>query len=377
MRLKKYEQEIDRLHGVESSLKSQNISINNDLTEKSLKLSQVEKESEDRRIKQEETFMYLQMQLNALKTKSEALDSELKKSHEQNSVLQNSLNNTDVNSKLYKEEISLLQNRINKDEVEISNLKSQLSELNKQLNLVTLMRSETENLLLAIKKDYNKVSENYGESVNKLKNLEAENDSLLRRLSETHDMSQELTKLKSELDDQNSLITRLRQESLQNERNHAMKTAMLATAEVHIENLKKELSIRDETTKESLERVSLLQIRLSSAESRLQERVLELTTIIDESQKKLEELQKVHETEMTDLKEKFESQIESIQRENAKKSSTARVILSEKEEEIRVLQEKIKELQTEISSGGPNERRIFELASVQARRDAVHGLHRY
>ena len=44
---------------------------------------------------------------------------------------------------------------------------------------------------------------------------------------------------------------------------------------------------------------------------------------------------------------------------------------------MRVLQAKVREQQAEIVSGAPSERRIFELASVQAKRDAAYGIHRY
>lgn len=47
----------------------------------------------------------------------------------------------------------------------------------------------------------------------------------------------------------------------------------------------------------------------------------------------------------------------------------------EREEEVRILTAKVASLTEEISSGAPTERRIFELAQTQARREATHGLH--
>ena len=64
--------------------------------------------------------------------------------------------------------------------------------------------------------------------------------------------------------------------------------------------------------------------------------------------------------------------IDNLKKDYAKKSALARTLMSEKEEEARVLSSKVNELQTEINSGAPSERRIFELASIQAKREATH-----
>lgn len=154
-----------------------------------------------------------------------------------------------------------------------------------------------------------------------------------------------------------------------------MKTAMLATAEVQIDNLKKEILSKENTTKEALDRVTSLQIKLSSTEARLEERVKELTEQIDDLNRQIESLKVQHDNTIVALKEQSELHLEGVQREHAKKSSTARMLVSEKEEEVRLLQDKVKELQAEIASGAPAERKIFELANLQARRDAAHGQH--
>ena len=75
------------------------------------------------------------------------------------------------------------------------------------------------------------------------------------------------------------------------------------------------------------------------------------------------------------LKQSHEENVESIKRDHAKKSAMARTLLSEKEDEVRTLSAKVTELQDEISSGAPQERKIFELASSQAKRETLHGVH--
>jgi hypothetical protein len=61
------------------------------------------------------------------------------------------------------------------------------------------------------------------------------------------------------------------------ERNHAMRTAMLATCEAQLETLQQELRDKDATSHEAIERVTSLQASLAAAEARLAERVKEAT----------------------------------------------------------------------------------------------------
>jgi hypothetical protein len=61
------------------------------------------------------------------------------------------------------------------------------------------------------------------------------------------------------------------------ERNHAMRTAMLATCEAQLETLQQELRDKDVTSHEAIERVTSLQASLAAAEARLAERVKEAT----------------------------------------------------------------------------------------------------
>lgn len=75
------------------------------------------------------------------------------------------------------------------------------------------------------------------------------------------------------------------------------------------------------------------------------------------------------------LERNHEEAVEALKRDHAKKAAMARTLLSEKEEEVRTLSARVAELHEEISSGAPQERKIFELATTQARRETLHGLH--
>ena len=54
-----------------------------------------------------------------------------------------------------------------------------------------------------------------------------------------------------------------------------MRTAMLAAAEQQIEDLQKEALVKDDTVTEAMERVTTLQAKVGSSETRLAERVEE------------------------------------------------------------------------------------------------------
>lgn len=368
------EQDLERIRSSEAYLKVQLASQEAELKEKTAKMQHYQRDLEESRGKHEEALMYLQMQLNSFKTKAEVAENELKNTAGKVTQLQSHADSSSGALKAHEQEISVLKKQISDHELKYAKLREHTTEVEKSLNMMNLMKAEQDNLYNTFKREAKVALDAKEELLGKVKELQAENSKLAKEGSDKSELQQLVTSLKQQVQEQESLTTRLRQESSQSERSHAMKTAMLATAEVHIENLKKELAVKDDTTKEALERVSLLQVRLASAESRLEERVLELNAKLDETKKQEEELLKKHEADTAAVKEKYELQIEGIHRENGKKSSTARILLSEKEEETRVMQERIRELETEISSGAPSERKIFELASMQAKRDAVHGV---
>merc|ERR1711871_817686 len=77
-----------------------------------------------------------------------------------------------------------------------------------------------------------------------------------------------------------------------------------------------------------------------------------------------------------EAKASFENEINATRKELTTKISVAKTLLNEREEEVKQLSKKKEELQTEIESGAPNERRIFEIAKAQSKRDTMYGQHR-
>lgn len=354
--MRKIEKEISKLDASNKLLKEQFVLYETEIKEKSQKMTSLEKDNEDRRVKHEENVMYLSMQLNTYKSACENLESEM-------SAL-----------RLFKQ-VQESNKTLVEDDVESSS-REKFLDLQRDFKDAMKAKAELENSLLLLKKDLNKMTQLKDDYLSRFQDQQVE----ISRLSEQGEVNQKLQQqiaaFKTKLEDDSSLINRLKQESLSNERNHAMKIAMLATAEVQLDQLRKELVLKEQTAKEAVERVELLNIRLINSEARLNERIKEAADKMNELNNNEEILKITYEQQLNLQKEKYELQVESIQRENSKKSSTARLMLSKKEEEIRVLQAKVNELQSEIASGGPQEKKIFEIATNQARRDHAHGTHK-
>ena len=195
-------------------------------------------------------------------------------------------------------------------------------------------------------------------------------------------MDQQINLLQSSIDEKNTLITRLRAESQAAERNVAVKTNMLTTAEIQAQalnkeiiDLKNEIIQKDKSQKLAVERVIVVEEKLKITEMELVNSIEANRVMCESNELKEIETIKNHEIIIADIKAKYDEKMDTIKKENTRKSSLARTLLTEREEENNFLKAKNEELVSEIKSGAPSERRIFELAEVQAKREAVHGLH--
>lgn len=344
----------------------------------------LQKDLEAMRLSSEEKVVHFQMQLNQSKTREEAksnelqtMKSELEKLMSRVGTLSNVKEEKETLLEHNKEMIVALQSRIMEVEPEVVQLRDKVKDHERRYSALQLLKVEQDNVLGATQRE--------------LKNAIAEKEALLQKVHDLEEtrvksesqsvklttLGEEINNLKEEIEEKSAIIMRLRTEAQTSERNHAMRTAMLATCEAQVETLQKELATKDETTKDALERVSSLQISLAALEARLDERTQEAArqiTSLEEEQ----ESQRRNYTQLLRAKEVEQQEaIEAAKRDYGKKSAMARQLLSEREEEVRVLSTKVRELQEEIASGAPTERKIFELAQVQSRRDALNGVHRY
>lgn len=222
--ISRLESENERLRLLEISLRQIIIRNEEALGDKSNQIAGLRKGFDDNMSKLEERIVYLQMQVNTLKSKLESKEKEfvdMKKNRDQ------ALN-----------EIQSSRLQLEEKEIQLRNCKDVSQALQKQL--IDLERE------LKQAKDTQKVDGDrdvVNQSLQK-ELLEAQNmrDVLSRRLKELEDyrlktdgqllrlstMSSQIDSLAAELEDKASLLTRLRAEAQSNERNHAMRTAMVS-----------------------------------------------------------------------------------------------------------------------------------------------------
>ena len=247
------------------------------------------------------------------------------------------------------------------------------------INIIIIMiitiKAEQEALLNSLRKDMKALLDSREEALKRVQELEENKIKSEVQLNKVVTLTEQVELLQSTIDDKQSLITRLRSEAQTNEKNHAMRTALLATAEAQLEALKAEMLAKEDTVKEAVERVTVLQARVAGAETRLEERVKESNSRIESLEKERDDEKQKYNDTIQSTKKQYEQENEAIKKDFAKKSALARTLMSEKEEEARVLSLKVSELKAEISSGAPSERRIFELAQVQAKRDASYSMY--
>ncbi len=383
-RLQLAESELEKKIASEERLQAELTQLEVSVREKTETIAVINKTADGDRVKYEERVLYLQMQLNALKAKEDAKDRELAALKQQVDQLTHTLQSlqhlakdSEINAGDYKEVIRECHNRISSLESELARCKEREHELEKNAAYVTVLKAEQDAILASVKKDLKLAIAARDETIRRIKELEEYRMKAEFKLATLEEVSVAMDEAREALEEREARITRMQAEAQVAERNHALRTAMLATAEAHIESLKTDLAAREATAKEAIERVTVLQGRLSESEARLEERVAECNKQVESARKKADE-DIAHSTmQMNAMREQHLEAVEQLKKEHAKKSATARTLIAEKDEEIRVLSGKVAELSEEIASGAHNERRIFELAKAQSAREATHNLRRF
>ena len=195
-------------------------------------------------------------------------------------------------------------------------------------------------------------------------------------------MDSQLSVLQAAVEDKNTLLTRLRSELAVGERNLGLKTASLIAAEALVsarereyEAMRRELTTQTESLFQAMQKAKGLEGKVESLKADLAEKSKQEEVEKGEAGIRESNIVKKFENIITEMKLNNEDRLETMKRENFKKSSLARTLLTEREEENAFLRTKNEELVNEVQSGAPSDRRFFELAEIQAKREAVHGQH--
>ena len=364
---KEYEQVKESVEDLTARL----LNAQSGIAERDEKLAAAAKSSEYTVATLEEKVVFLQIQMQKMKTQEDnrerelsAIRRQLENAGMQMSSLQLQLEEKEASLRVNKETIVHLQFKIDEVEPELDKFRDRARDVERNMGAAAVLKAEQEALLVSLRKDLKSALDSKDEITKQLNELL--NDKALKKAvaEKAAEYEKRLNEMQIVLDENNSLITRLRAENQTSERNHAMRTAMLATCEAQLQSSQMELAAKDELIHENGNHVAVLQARIKNFEEKLNLQIREHQENVQELQKISLDTDSRHKSEIQKIKVDNDAAIESIKKEYTKKIGTARALLTEREEEVRTLGIKVQEQQAEIASGAPNERRIFELAQV-------------
>ena len=377
-KVKLSESDVSKLLNESNKQKSEIASLEKMLSDQTSKLALFQKENEKTKGAYEEKLLFLQMQLNGLKGKEEGKEKEgaSMKTHLESA-------NARVQQQAVQLEEKTLALRANEQllhglQAKVEQLEPQAErakELERNSHATTMLLAEKDALIKSLRNDCRRILEEKEDGAKRLRDLEEHRvraEGHLMKLQQSSELAQRLA---VQLEEKTSLITRLHTEAQTSERNHAMRTAMLAAVEAQLVSTKASLTASEEQVKTSATQYFDLQDKCNIAESRAAENARAATARVAEIEFAMKSLESSQITKIHILTGERDATIDGIKKDFAKKSSLARQLLSEKEEECRVLQQKVSELQDEINSGAPSERKIFEYAQKQAQREVTHNIH--
>lgn len=375
--LTRLEIEIEKLKNHENQLKESLKTLETKFQEKSNESDSLRKENELIKNNFEEKIVFIQMQQQQQKQYYEGKLSDYSVMKAEHDKMKVKVEEKEILLNSNKEMLVSLQARLIELEPELSISKDKITDLERRLSSLQLLKYESDNLITSLKNDLKTISIEKEKISHKLKELEENklrSDSLNSKIIA---LNEEINKLKEENDEKSSTIIRLRSEISINEKNHAIKVAMLATSEATNKEFQKTIELKENEIKELIQRISDMQINYSTLEESLKAKAKEMDSAVSAVEFKMSAEKEEYDKLVASLKVANDELIDSMKKDFNKKSAMARTLLTEREEEVRNLTQKVQQLQDEISSGAPTERKIFELAEVQSKRETMHGLHRY
>lgn len=382
-KLLKAESEIDRMKNVEAYLKDQCKTLENVIIEKAKLTDQLQKDLDAMRLASEERVVHFQLQLNQCKKAEESKSMDLQAARSEIEKLSSKISSLSIVKEeketlleSNKEMIVALQARLMEIEPEVVQLRDKVKDHERRYSALQLLKVEQDKVVANAQGDFKAMLAEKDSLQQRIKDLDEARMKAEGQALKLSSLNEEMNQLKEEIEEKSAIIIRLRSEAQTSERNHAMRTAMLATCEAQLEALQKEMEGKDGTIVEALERVSSLQIQMSSLQARMEERTQESVVQIEGLNQELQREREMHSVLLKAKEQERLDALETTKKEFGKKAAMARQLLAEREEEVRVLSTKVKQMQEEIASGAPTDRKLLEFAQAQSRRDTMNGVHR-
>ena len=273
-----------------------------------------------------------------------------------------------------KEMLHFLQNRLNEIDSEHANLLEEKKGFSSQLSSHQVLKAEQEALLSSLRESLQQALENNSQLEAEVVLLRVFKEKNTDKTEAFNSLSEESDELRDKIAELQALNTRLRQEAEKSSQNHAMRTAILASTEGELEQAREEIKSKEEEFAKALKHAESLAAEVKQREDDFNKTKANLEAEIAGNGKDQEQLRRECEERVRKIQEERGLELELAQKEFSKKSGMARQLLQEKEEDIRLLNEKIEVLSAEIRSGAPSERKIFEIAQSQAKREHLHSV---
>jgi chromosome segregation ATPase len=366
------EEEAEELWGVKEELKSAKVdnerltqslkslrtnfhSLELSLREKSSRVDQLQSTLDQERASHEEDLVFLRMQL--LKAQEGAvgeggappsLDS-----------LQQSLAERELEVSRLQQQVSVLHevkaadsSRVEGLESELQTCRERIKEAERNCGASTLLKAEQDALLASLRRDLKSALGSKEESQRRVKELEEYRVKAEGQLVRLMEHKERLVTAEAQLEESQALVTRLQTQLHTVERNYATKTALLAASEEKCEELRSEGHAQQHSLLEVVERMSVLQTQMAAAEEKIAQQIAALAQLEQSKQQELQALQAQHRLELQRETGSRDKALAEAQQEFSRKSNADRMLLGEREEELRALKSKVVELKDEIASGG-------------------------
>lgn len=346
--------------------------------EKNQRIEDLEKLIETERSIHEEKLLFLRMQNQNQNQQNNSSDSlrtieeisELK----QTIILQKTqLDDQHHRIEIFQEQIRQYEKKILSLELELERNKEKVKELEKNNTASTILKVEQEALLNNLRKDLKNAITSKDEALRRIKEFEEYRMRAEGQLIRLVEYKEKAMTADLRLNENQTLISRLQTQLQTVETNYALKTAMLATVEAEIESLR-DIEKKFKLSSSDQQRIILeLQNNIQNSKETINKLIQEKENCIESFQNQILEINKQHNEIIQKNQIDFNNQIEQFIKESTTKSILANKLLTERDEEIKTLKLTISDLKSEIASGRPSERKIFELAQSQANREAAIG----
>lgn len=255
---------------------------------------------------------------------------------------------------------------------ELKAQRDKVKEVEKQGSVNAFLKAEQEELLLSLRKDLKNAIHSKEESDKKLRDLEQYRIRAEGKLGNLAEHRDKLSRCETELDEANAMIESLQSRLHTVETNLALRTAAVASVQEKVDSLERSIVLKDEKLEEAEIKIKYTEQMLAAKQAEHEEARAIHEKSLRMKQDEISEIKFAHDEELAALKKSHEKALSDLKKESAKKVQLSRAAMEEKDDEIRELVAQNKALREEIECGHPTDRKIFELASRQASRDANH-----